>query len=112
MKRRCDLYPPGQPEVIDPVSVTVVGKCYTIRELMNRTLAGMPVNVSVNRLEEHRLSADDFINEDEDDMFVRMSNNERFADEFEQAYKESKEQPVEKPVNESVEKPVNEPVNQ
>ena len=103
MKRRCELHPLGEPEHIDPVSQTVVGKCYSISELMSRTLAGMPTPVSSFPVSVSEGDTSDLFDDDEDDALVHLSNMRELLSEveFEESNKESTEK---KPVNEPVDK--------
>ena len=107
------MFPPlNSEELNDEPSAVVVGKCYSVREIFERTMQGMPCSVSTHQLE-HRDDVSDFF--DEDDDLVRISDMWEFSEQLDDAYKsrgnlreEVKEE--DKPAPPAVEKPVEKPV--
>ena len=112
------MFPPiNSKEVNDEPSSVIVGKCYSVREIFDRTMQGMPCSVSTRQLE-HRDDVSDFF--DEDDDLVRISEMRDFSEQLEEAYKfrgrssaEVKEDvdPAPPAVEKPVEKPVDKPVD-
>lgn len=110
------MFPPiNSKEFNDSPSAVIVGKCYSVREIFERTMQGMPCAVSTRQLE-HRDDVSDLF--DEDDDLVRISEMREFSEQLDDAYKsrdgdsaEVKEDDklspaVEKTVEKSVEKSV------
>lgn len=110
------MFPPiNSKEVNEEPSAVIVGKCYSVREIFDRTMQGMPCAVSTRQLE-HRDDVSDLF--DEDDDLVRISEMREFSEQLNDAYKsrdgdsaEVKEydkdpSAVEKPVEKPVDKPV------
>lgn len=73
---RAEIFLVEKTEYNSGISETVVQKCYTIKELFDRTMAGMPCSVA-NFPVEHRVDGSDFLGIDlDDDPLVRMSQLE------------------------------------
>lgn len=112
------MFPPlNSKEMNDEPSAVVVGKCYSVREIFERTMQGMPCSVSTRQLE-HRDDVSDFF--DEDDDLVRISEMREFSEQLDDAFKsrgkigadvKEEDKPAPPAVEKPVEKPVDKPVD-